>query len=69
MYTAPLAAEGLRIQSLRSIYGFPRSTVYHLIRHEGFPQPIKIGRISLWMKSSVDHWLAEKSAESGVQAV
>jgi prophage regulatory protein len=34
-----------------------------LIKHEGFPKPIRIGKISGWVESEVDVWIEQRMAE------
>ncbi len=41
----------------RGITGFSAKHIYHLIKNEQFPAPIKIGRASLWRVSDINDWL------------
>jgi predicted DNA-binding transcriptional regulator AlpA len=34
-----------------------------LIKYEGFPKPIRIGKISGWVESEVDAWIEQQMAE------
>lgn len=44
-------------REIHNIYGIPRSTMYKLIKTEGFPPPVKIGaRKSLWRVSEIECW-------------
>ena len=38
-----------------------RSTVYVLMRREGFPVPLKVGRNNCWLASEVDEWIAKQA--------
>ena len=41
----------------RGITGFSAKHIYHLINEGKFPEPIKIGRASLWRLSQINSWL------------
>ena len=41
----------------RGITGFSAKHIYHLINEGKFPNPIKIGRASLWRVSDINAWL------------
>jgi prophage regulatory protein len=34
-----------------------------LIKNDGFPKPIRIGKISGWVESEVDIWIEQRMAE------
>lgn len=41
----------------RGITGFSAKHIYHLINHNQFPAPVKIGRASLWRLSDINSWV------------
>lgn len=41
----------------RGITGFSAKHIYHLIKQNQFPAPVKIGRASLWRLSDINAWL------------
>ena len=38
-----------------------RSTVYVLMKREGFPAPLKVGRNNCWIASEVDQWISKQA--------
>ena len=34
-----------------------KSSIYNLIRDDGFPHPVKIGKASRWVRSAIEEWL------------
>lgn len=58
----------LRLSELRQRLGIARSTVYKLIKEEGFPQPFKITRrVSAWNEDEVqDYLMQQRSCSSTV---
>jgi prophage regulatory protein len=34
--------------------------LYDLIREDGFPAPVKLGRASLWSEQEIDVWMSER---------
>ncbi len=46
----------------RGITGFSAKHIYHLINEGKFPQPLKIGRASLWRLSEINSWLASHTS-------
>lgn len=51
----------LRISEVEVRTGMSRSTIYHKIRTEGFPEPIRLGsRMSRWRDGEIDAWLRSK---------
>jgi len=49
-----------RLPDVEVISGFRRSTIYKMAAAGAFPKPIKIGASSVWPKSHLDPWLAER---------
>lgn len=41
----------------RGITGFSIKHIYHLIKNDQFPAPIKIGHASVWRLSEINQWL------------
>lgn len=41
----------------RGITGFSIKHIYHLIKNDQFPAPIKIGHASVWRLSEINKWL------------
>lgn len=48
----------------RGITGFSAKHIYHLIKTEKFPAPIKVGRASLWRLSDINSWLESHSSSN-----
>lgn len=58
--TGPL----IRLPSTLQRVGIGRSQWLDLVRERRAPQPIKIGRSTLWLASEVDAWVRERVRES-----
>ena len=54
----------LRLPRVKARSGLSRSQIYALGARGLFPKPIKAGRASLWIKSEIDSWIAQRVAES-----
>ena len=52
----------LAFEPLSGYVSMGRSRIYALIDEGGFPQPIKIGRSSRWLKSEIDSWITTQAA-------
>ena len=52
----------------RGITGFSAKHIYHLIKTGQFPEPIKIGRASLWRVSDINEWLDSHSSANNEEA-
>ena len=52
----------LALNPLSDYVGLGRSRIYALVKVDKFPQPIKIGKSSRWIKSEVDSWIAEQAS-------
>jgi len=51
----------LRIQSVISITGLPRSTIYAYIKKGLFPKSIKLGERSVgWLEEDIESWIKSK---------
>jgi prophage regulatory protein len=40
-----------------------RPTIYKLVRAGAFPQPVKVGSASLWVRAEIDDWAQARIAE------
>lgn len=47
----------LKIEAVAKAIGVSEKHIYRLIRQQGFPKPIKIGRSSRWKKSDIAEWI------------
>ncbi len=45
---------------------FCKSQIFLMIKNGEFPKPIKIGRNSFWLESTVNDWIDEKINQSEV---
>ena len=52
----------------RGITGFSIKHIYHLIKNEQFPAPIKIGHASVWRLSEINEWLDSHSQAASSEA-
>jgi predicted DNA-binding transcriptional regulator AlpA len=53
----------LRRPEVLSKVGCHTTTLYWLMHNEGFPQPAKLGRASIWSDEEIDEWLKWKLAK------
>ena len=58
--TGPL----IRLPAALARVGLGRSAWLDLVREKRAPQPIKIGRATLWLATEVDAWVRERVRES-----
>ena len=47
----------LRLKQVLAKVPFSKSHLHVLMREDKFPKPIKIGRNSFWLESSIDTWI------------
>lgn len=52
----------------RGITGFSIKHIYHLIKNDQFPAPIKIGHASVWRLSEINEWLDSHSQAASSEA-
>ena len=52
----------IKIDTVCSIVGVSRATVYRLIKSDEFPGPVKIGAASLWVECEVIGWVETRIA-------
>lgn len=51
----------LRIQSVQTLTGLARSTIYKLMSTSDFPKPVKpTPRVSAWVMSEVENWMLSR---------
>ena len=50
----------LRLPDICRKLGISKSTIYLWITQKRFPEPLKIGRMSVWLESQVDEWMLKK---------
>jgi len=53
-----------RMKDLTQFLKVSKETIYKWIKKQGFPEPIKIGRASVWLSEDVHNWL--KTRKRGV---
>ena len=59
----------LRRPAVQEQTGLKRSTLYAYVRLGTFPKPIHLGGRSVgWIASEVEHWIAQRIAESRASA-
>lgn len=47
----------LRIEQVTDLFPVSRVTLYRLIKTGDFPEPVKMGRTSLWRCSELKRWI------------
>ena len=52
----------LAFEPLSHYVSFGRSRIYQLIAAGEFPQPIKVGKSSRWVKAEIDAWISKQAA-------
>lgn len=58
----------LRLPDVMKITGMKKPTIYYGIRRGTFPKPIKLGeRMSGWMESDIQIWIAGRIAASAAK--
>ena len=56
----------LAFEPLSHYVSFGRSRIYQLIAAGEFPQPIKVGKSSRWVKAEVDAWISKQATSKRV---
>lgn len=54
----------LPMRAVRDQVALHPATIYGLIKAKEFPQPIKMGRRSLWIESEIQAWIQARIADS-----
>ena len=58
----------LAFEPLSHYVSFGRSRIYQLIAAGEFPQPIKVGKSSRWVKAEIDAWINKQATSQRVGA-
>lgn len=58
----------LAFEPLSHYVSFGRSRIYQLIAAGEFPQPIKVGKSSRWVKADIDAWIRKQTTSQRVGA-
>ena len=58
----------LAFEPLSHYVSFGRSRIYQLIAAGEFPQPIKVGKSSRWVKADIDAWISQQTTSQRVGA-
>ena len=58
----------LAFEPLSHYVSFGRSRIYQLIAAGEFPQPIKVGKSSRWVKAEIDAWIRKQATSQRVEA-
>jgi|GEM_PF-541745 len=56
----------LAFEPLSHYVSFGRSRIYQLIAAGEFPQPIKVGKSSRWVKAEIDAWISKQATAQRV---
>lgn len=56
----------IAFEPLSHYVGFGRSRIYQLIAAGEFPQPIKVGKSSRWVKADIDAWISNQATSQRV---
>ena len=56
----------IAFEPLSHYVGFGRSRIYQLIAAGEFPQPIKVGKSSRWVKAEIDAWISKQTTSQRV---
>ena len=50
----------IRLPHVKQMVGLGTTAIYDRIKQGSFPKPIKLGRMSMWVESEVQKWIAER---------
>lgn len=54
----------IRRKNVEKRTSLSRSRIYALLKEKKFPQPIRLGRMSVaWIESEISEWIAERISE------
>ena len=67
MYTQA-ARRYLRRKAVLEKFGIANSTLYQWVQDRAFPQPKKIGPLSLWPEDELDAWFTAQTQSQAGQA-
>ncbi|MDR3124473.1 MAG: helix-turn-helix domain-containing protein [Endomicrobium sp.] len=54
----------MTLKDVEAYLSIDRLTVYRLIKEDGFPKPVKVGRVLRFEKDEIDGWLEEKKLKA-----
>lgn len=60
---APAGVRLLRLPHVEDRTGIKKTAIYGMIKAGAFPAPIKIGNMTLWLESEVEHWILDQVAQ------
>lgn len=52
----------LRLPKVTEKVGLQRTAIYDKISTGEFPEPVKLGNVSVWLESELDEWIRETTA-------
>ncbi len=58
----------LAFEPLSHYVSFGRSRIHQLVAAGEFPQPIKVGKSSRWVKAEIDAWISKQPTSQRVEA-
>jgi prophage regulatory protein len=50
----------LRLPQVKALVGLGTTAIYNRMKNDDFPKPIKLGRLSGWLHSEIQEWIAEQ---------
>lgn len=50
----------MRMPDVEDHIGLRNSKIYDMVKENQFPKPIKLGRVSVWLRSEVSEWMSER---------
>ena len=53
----------MRLPEVISSVGLCKAEIYGRISRGEFPEPVKLGRVSVWLQSEIRRWIDERVAE------
>lgn len=61
--TSSMSQRLIRLPQVKQMVGLGTTAIYERIKQGSFPKPIKLGRMSMWVESEVQEWIAERIYE------
>lgn len=58
-----MATRFLRLPEVERRVGLRRSSIYERVSRGSFPQPVKLGSVSVWLEGEIEQWLTARVAE------
>jgi prophage regulatory protein len=60
----------IRLPDVSARVGMARTAIYKRIKEGAFPSPVKTGRMSSWVESEIEAWIAQQiDGSRGVTAI